>query len=86
MKLPFLLTFISFILLFSSCSSVDSDAKKAVQLNKESIEYVKEGDLQEAERAYKESQEIFFRYKGTEKYEEFQTAYNTYMHGEALNN
>ncbi|GAB6119484.1 outer membrane protein assembly factor BamD [Dysgonomonas termitidis] len=86
MKLAFLLTFISFIILFTACSSVDSDAKKAAQLNKESIGYVKEGDLEEAERAYKEAQEILSRYKGTEKYEEFQSAYNTYMQGETSNN
>jgi hypothetical protein len=86
MKLAFLLPYISLIILFSACSSVDSDAQKAAQLNKESIEYVKEGDLQEAERAYKEAQEILSRYKGTEKYEEFQTAYNTYRHEEASKN
>ncbi|HMM04293.1 hypothetical protein [Dysgonomonas sp.] len=86
MKLAFLLTFISLAILFIACSSVDSDARKAAQLNKESIEYVKEGDLQEAERAYKEAQEILSRYKGTEKYDEFQVAYNNYMHGEAPNN
>lgn len=86
MKLAFLLTFISLVILFTACSSLDSDAKKAAQLNKESIEYVKEGDLEEAERAYKESQEILSRYKGTEEYDEFQSAYNTYMHGEVQNN
>jgi outer membrane protein assembly factor BamD (BamD/ComL family) len=86
MKLAFLLTFIFLVILFTACSSVDSDARKAAQLNKESIEYVKEGDLEEAERAYKEAQEILSRYKGTEKYDEFQTAYNTYMHGESPNN
>lgn len=86
MKLAFLLTFIPLVILFTACSSVDSDARKAAQLNKESIEYVKEGDLEEAERTYKESQEILSRYKGTEKYDEFQSAYNTYMHGEVQNN
>ncbi|WP_029906606.1 hypothetical protein [Prevotella sp. 10(H)] len=81
MKLASLLIVIFSSLFFMACSTVDSDAKKAAELNKESIEYVKAGNLMEAERIYKESKEIVSRYKGTEKYNEFSKAYSTYMYG-----
>lgn len=82
-----LVSLLTIILLFLcvSCSSVDSDAKKAAELNLESIEYVKQQDLQEAEILYKESQEIVNRYKNTEKEEEFYVAYNKYLLGENTN-
>lgn len=86
MKLAYSFIVLLLCILLSACSSVDSDAKKAAALNRESMEYIKEGDLSEAERAYKESQEIVSRYKGTEKYEEFYAAYNSYMFGEVSGN
>ena len=67
------------LLLFISCASVDRDAREAARLNKESMEYAKEGDLEEAERAYKDAQQIISDYKDTEYNEEFHAAYNKYM-------
>jgi PBP1b-binding outer membrane lipoprotein LpoB len=76
------LAFLIFILfLFSACSSLDSDAKKAAELNKQSIEYAKNADLKKAEELYKESQEIVNSYIGSDEYDEFNKAYHQYMEG-----
>lgn len=84
-KLASLLVILLFVFILSSCSSLDSDAKKAAELNKESLEYVRQQNLEEAEKAYKASQEIVNRYKGTEQYLEFHKAYSGYMLGETTN-
>jgi hypothetical protein len=67
------------VVVFASCSSADSDAEKAANLNRKSMEYAKELKLEEAEKLYKESREIIARYKDMEKFVEFYTAYNKYM-------
>ncbi|MFV0418789.1 MAG: hypothetical protein ACK5KT_08685 [Dysgonomonas sp.] len=79
------LTLISSSLLIS-CSSMDSDAKKAADLNKKSLEYVKEQNLEKAEKLYKESQEIIAKYKDTEQYKEFERVYFEYMVEESSKN
>ena len=78
-KFLFLYATIFILIPLIGCSSVNGDAKKAAELNKKSLDYIKEQDLEEAEKAYKESQDIVSRYKGTEQYEEFHEAYNSYM-------
>lgn len=81
------LSLISFSFIFTiSCSSIDSDAKQAAELNKKSLNYIKEQNLEKAEKLYNESQEIIARYKGTEQYTEFQRIYSEYMLGENANN
>ena len=82
--LPFTI-FIFILLSLSACSSLDGDAKKAAELSKKSIDYAKDSDLQKAEELYKESQQIIDEYRKTDEYEEFQKAYNKYMHGELIN-
>lgn len=79
------LTTIILLFLCVSCSSVDSDAKKAAELNLKSIEYIRKQDLQEAEKLYKQSQEIINHYKNTDDSNEFYTAYNKYLLGEEPN-
>jgi len=74
------------ILIFSACSSIDGDAEKAAKLNRKSMEYARELKLEDAEKLYKESREIIARYKGTEKFEEFYSAYNKYMAATVENN
>lgn len=69
-----------------SCSSLDSDAKKAAELNIKSLDYIKEQNLEKAEELYKASQEIISRYKETEQYKEFQRIYSEYMLGENSKN
>jgi len=83
-----LVSLLTIILLFlcASCSSLDSDAKRAAELNTESMDYIKKQDLQKAEELYKESQEIINQYKNTDKYKDFYTAYNKYLLGEAQTN
>lgn len=73
------LALIFILFLFFACSSLDSDAKKAAELNKKSIDYAKSANLQKAEELYKESQEIVIRYEGTDDYDEFRKAYYRYM-------
>lgn len=83
------LTYLSltlFIFIFSACSSLDGDAKKAAELNKKSLDYAKDSDLKKAEELYQESQQIVDKYRKTDEYEDFQKAYNKYMHGESDNN
>jgi len=76
---------VALLLSYVSCSSVDSDAKEAAELNLKSIEYIREQDLQEAEELYKKSQEIINRYKNTGKAKDFYTAYNKYFLEENTN-
>lgn len=86
MKKTISLFFILFTLItLASCSSVDGDAKEAAELNKKSISYIKEQNLEKAEELYKKSQKIIARYKGTEQYAEFHQIYSEYLHGEGSN-
>ncbi len=84
-KLVSLLSII-LLLIFVSCSSLDSDAKKAAELNLKSLEYTRKQDLQQAEKLYIEAQEIIAKYKNTENSKEFYTSYNKYFLGEKTNN
>ena len=68
---------------FIACSSIDKDAKKAAELNKESIELIKNKDLDKAEKKYMESQAIITSYKDSENFEKFYSAYTSYMAEEA---
>ena len=81
-----LILFISTSFSFSACSSLDGDAKKAAELNKKSMNYAKDSDLQKADELYRESQEIINEYRITDDYEDFQKAYNKYMADEYVNN
>lgn len=78
-KSAYLYSTLLLTILLGGCNSLDSDAKKAARLNHESIEYIKAADLQKAEELYKESRNIIASYKDTDKFEEFYTAYNSYM-------
>jgi hypothetical protein len=73
------LALVLFFFSFAACSSLEGDAQKAAKLNKESMQYAKEGNLEEAEKAYKDVQQIIDSYKDTEHYGEFYAAYNKYM-------
>lgn len=70
----------------TSCSSVDKDAKKAAELNKESLELIRMQDLENAEKKYSEAQAIISSYKDTENFEKFYSAYTSYMLEKAANN
>lgn len=78
-KLVFGVVVFCILILFSACSSVDGDAKKAAELNRKSLEYIKDNDLEKAAELFQEMQEIVANYDGTEDYEEFHAAYNQYM-------
>lgn len=78
-RLTNILSTILLLTLLSACSSLDSDAKKAAELDKKSIEYIKEGDLEEAEIAFQEAREIISKYKNTEEYQKFHELYNSYL-------
>jgi hypothetical protein len=67
---------------FGACSSTDSDAKKAAELNKKSLKYIKEQNLQKADELYKEAQQIIAGYKNSDKNEDFLKAYYKYLEGE----
>lgn len=75
----FLLYASFFLFLFSSCSSVDGDAKEAADLNRRSMGHARNLELKRAEELYQESREIVNKYKDTDRFEEFYTAYNKYM-------
>lgn len=82
MKKIFWISFISLSIILSGCSaSIEDDAKQAAKLNKESLEAMMNNDLSKAEKKFKESEEIINKYKGTDKFEEFNTLY----HGLLLN-
>lgn len=78
-KVLFLFISLCFLIMFYACSSIDGDAKDAANLNKKSIGYIKENKLEKASDAYEQSQEIIARYKDTEQFDEFYTAYSNYM-------
>lgn len=81
-KFAFLSLVFGLFITITSCSSVESDAKKAAELNKKSLDYIKEQNLEKAEELYKESQEIIEQYKDTDQFVDFQRIYADYMHGE----
>lgn len=81
-KVAFLSLIFGLFIAITSCSSVENDAKKAAELNKKSLDYVKENDLEKAEELYKESQEIVERYKNTDQSVDFQRIYTDCMHKE----
>ncbi len=62
-----------------SCSSLDSDAKKAADLSKKSIEYTTEMKFDKAEKSYKEAQEYFRKYEEKGQLKEFTKLYNEYL-------
>lgn len=84
-RLAYLTLTLFIFILFGACSSLDGDAKKAAELNKKSMDYAKDSDLQKAEELYKESQKIVDEYRKTDEYEEFRKAYNKYMLDESAN-
>lgn len=61
-----------------SCNKTESDAKKAAALTNRSIEYTVGLELEKAEKAYKESQEIQSKYKDHKQEEEFLKHYRRY--------
>ena len=64
-----------------SCSSIDSDAKKAASFTNKSIEKTHQLKLDEAEKFYKKSQEIINKYqsdKSQKKSEKFFKLYQQY--------
>lgn len=77
--LAYILSTILLLTLLQACSSLDSDAKKAAELDKKSIEYIKEGDLKKAETAFQEAKQIISKYKSTEEYQKFYELYNSYL-------
>ncbi len=80
MKTPFKLTILTFLMIgMVACSSLDSDAKKAAKLSKKSIEYTMEMKFDDAEKAYKDSQDFFRKYQQKGQLAEFSKAYNTYL-------
>lgn len=80
------LSTILIITFLSACSSVESDAKKAAELDKKSIEYIKEGKLEKAGLAFQEAKKIISKYQNTEKYQKFYEAYNNYLLAEVSEN
>lgn len=73
----YLLIVTSFFL--SACSSLDSDAKKAAELSKKSIEYTTQMKFDKAEQAYKQAQDYFRKYDASGQKEAFDKAYNEYL-------
>lgn len=77
MKKVFWISFISLSLVLSGCSvSMEDDAKQAAKLNKESLEAMMDNDLSKAEKKFKESEDIINKYKGTDKFDEFNALYH----------
>lgn len=64
---------------FSACTSVDSDAKKAADAVFKSYELTTKGKLTEAEKYYNKYKKIDREYKGTDDYNKFREAYNKYI-------
>lgn len=58
-------------LAFTSCNKTEADAKKAAALTNKSISLTTEMELEKAEKAYKESQEIISKYKEHKNEEKF---------------
>lgn len=75
--------------LFTACSSVDNDAKKAAKLHIESVEYIQKNDLEGAEKLFQKSQQIIDKYKNstdTAEYSEFSKKYMLYLNGDKEEN
>jgi len=79
MKKLVFLAVVALMFFSAGCSSVDSDAKEAAELNNKSMEYIKNNDLLKADELYKESVKIMNKYKDTDQYKEFYAAYNKYL-------
>lgn len=62
-----------------SCSSLDGDAEEAAHLSKESMNYARQNNLEDAGKVYEESQKIISKYKETDKFDEFYKAYLNYL-------
>lgn len=71
------LVFIQIIFLIS-CSSLDGDARKAAELNNESLRYAADDKLEDSEEAYRKSQEIIDEYRDSQNFEEFFKLYVKY--------
>ena len=67
---------------FAGCSSIEDDAKKAAELNKESVEHTRANNLDKAKEAYDKSQAIISLYKGTDEYDKFYKTYLDFLYGE----
>lgn len=65
-------------LAFISCNKTEADAKKAAALTNKSISLTTEMELEKAEKAYKESQEIISKYKEHKHEEKFLEHYRRY--------
>ena len=83
MRTYFFIVLLSFSLI--ACTSVDSDAKEAAALVKESIDYTRNNELEKAKDMYDKSQAIMNRYKGTKQYEAFHKAYTIYLSAQQQN-
>lgn len=79
----YFLVLVTLSLCFIACSpSVESQAEEAARLNKESLKYVMENDLEKAEELFKESDAIVQKYKSskdTAEYNEFFSKYLLYL-------
>lgn len=62
-----------------SCSSLDSDARKAAQLSRKSIECASKMEFDKAEKAYRQAQDIFRKYAENGQSNDFAQAYNKYL-------
>jgi len=79
MKFVSLFGIFFFSLLFTACSSIESDAKKAAELDKESIIYTRKGDLEKAEKNYAEIKKIINKYEQNGQIKEFYKSYELYL-------
>ena len=61
-----------------SCSSVESDAKKAASLINKSIEQTHNLELEKAEKTYLKAQEILNKYVDSDKTTEFYDCFANY--------
>jgi len=76
-KLGYLFVLI-FMGIFSACSSVGSDAKKAADLMDKSMEATTEYDFDRASDYYRQYKELENKYKNTPEQTEFEEAYWKY--------
>lgn len=68
-----------FFLGIVSCSSIDSDAKKAAGSSRQSIRYASEIEFDKAEKSYLEVQAYFKKYEQEGRLEEFSKLYKQYL-------
>lgn len=66
------------VLMTMSCSSIESDAKKAASLINKSIEQTHDLQLEKAEKSYLKAQEIIDKYVEKDKTAEFYEHYAEY--------